>query len=96
MTSVMASKGSPMPVAGDSMSSVAQWGPIFADVWLVQASATVVGEEEISVVSFLAKARLTDAARAPRAVDPAAVLDMPRFVPAVGSTAPAIVPGGSS
>lgn len=70
--------------------------PIFADVWLVQASATVVGEDEISVVSFLAKARLTDAARAPRAVDPSTVLDMPRFVPAVGSSAPAIVPGGSS
>ena len=68
--------------------------PIFADVWLVQSSATVVGEDELAVVSFLAKARLTEAARAPRAVDPASVFETPPFQPAV--SVPAIVPGGTS
>lgn len=68
--------------------------PIFADVWLVQSSATVVGEEELAVVSFLAKARLTDAARAPRAVDPTSVFETPPFQPAIA--VPTILPGGSS
>ena len=43
---------------------------IFEDVWLVQSTAVVLGENGDAGVVFLAQARLTSDARGPRAVDP--------------------------
>lgn len=43
---------------------------IFADIWLVQSTAAVLGENEDAAVVFLAQARLTSDARGPRSVDP--------------------------
>ena len=43
---------------------------IFADIWLVQSTAAVLGDNQDAAVVFLAQARLTSDARGPRAVDP--------------------------
>ena len=43
---------------------------IFADIWLVQSTAAVLGENDDAAVVFLAQAQLTSDARGPRSVDP--------------------------
>ena len=48
---------------------------IFADVWLVQSTAAVLGDNQDAAVVFLAQARLTSEARGPRSVDPTTWVD---------------------
>ena len=43
---------------------------IFEDIWLVQSTAAVLGDNQDAAVVFLAQARLTSDARGPRSVDP--------------------------
>ncbi|MEM9200509.1 MAG: pilus assembly protein PilM [Actinomycetota bacterium] len=59
---------------GEWLDSMANLG-IFEDIWLVQSTSAALGQTEDSGVVFLAHARLTADARAPRALNPGVWLD---------------------